>query len=69
MVSASYKMEDMYAQTVSIDALPSLYVNDTVTISGYIRQVIYNLYFQNNNNYFYKINLDINSIDKFFKCE
>ena len=69
MVSASYKMEDMYAPTVSIDALSSLYVNDTVTISGYIQQVIYKLYFQNNNNYFYKINLDINSIDKVFKCE
>ena len=55
-------MEDMYARTVSIDALPSLYMNDTVTITGYIRQVIYKSYFQNNNNYFYEMNLDINSI-------
>ena len=62
MVTVSYKMEDMYAQTVSIDALPSLYMNDTVTITGYIRQVIYKSYFQNNNNYFYEMNLDINSI-------
>ena len=64
MVTVSYKMEDMYAQTVSIDALPSLYMNDTVIITGYIRQVIYKSYFQNNNNYFYEMNLDLNSIDE-----
>ena len=64
MVTVSYKMEDMYARTVSIDALPSLYMNDTVTITGYIRQVIYKSYFQNNNNYFYEMNLDLNSIDE-----
>ena len=62
MVTVSYKMEDMYARTVLIDALPSLYMNDTVTITGYIRQVIYKSYFQNNNNFFYEMNSDINSI-------
>ena len=64
MVTVSYKMEDMYARTVLIDALPSLYMNDTVTITGYIQQVIYKSYFQNNNNYFYEMNLDLNSIDE-----
>ena len=64
MVTVSYKMEDMYAWTVSIDALPALYMNDTVTITGYIRQVIHKSYFQNNKNYFYEMNLDLNSIDE-----
>ena len=64
MVTVSYKMEDMYAWTVLIDALPLLYMNDTVTITGYIGQVIYKSYFQNNKNYFDEMNLDLNSIDE-----
>ena len=39
-VTAKYKMEDMYADLVSIDDLPLMQMNDMVTISGYIRQVI-----------------------------
>ena len=33
-------MEDMYANLVPIHELPMMWMNDTVTISGYIRQVI-----------------------------
>ena len=38
-VTATYKMEQMYADMVPIEELPALNMNEIVTISGYIQKV------------------------------